>query len=150
MSTNEFAPLALQQLIQSVQVSQCIYVVATLGIADLLTDGPKNSEELARSTGTHAPSLYRVLRLLTAVDLFVEDEHHAFALTPLGAYLRTGIPGSMRTMARAYGETPFWPIWGALLQSVQTGEPSFAQVFGRTRLTTMRCTLTRRSASTTS
>ena len=29
-----------------------------------------------------------------------------------------------------YGEKPFWPVWGALLHSVETGEPSFQHVFG--------------------
>jgi hypothetical protein len=131
MTTNDFPPpLVLQQLVQSFQVPQCIYVAAKLGIADLLKDGPRSSEELAKATGTHAPSLYRVLRLLTAVDLFTEGKAHSFALTPLGAYLQTGVPGSMRTMALAYGEKPFWPVWGALLHSVETGEPSFQHVFG--------------------
>ena len=131
MTTNDFQPrLVLQELIQSFQVPQCIYVAARLGIADLLKDGPRSSEELAQATGTHAPSLYRVLRLLTAIDLFTEGKTHTFALTPLGAYLQTGVPGSLRTMALAYGEKPFWPVWGALLHSVQTGEPSFQHIFG--------------------
>ena len=131
MTTNDFPPqLVLQQLIQGFQVTQCIYVAAKLGIADLLKDGPKSSEDLAQATGTHAPSLYRVLRLLTAVDLLTEGETHSFALTPLGASLQTGMPGSLRNMALAYGEKPIWPVWGALLHSVQTGEPSFQHVFG--------------------
>jgi len=58
----------------------------------LLKDGSRSSEELAQATATHAPSLYRVLRLLTTVDLFTEGEGHQFALTPLGASLQTGIP----------------------------------------------------------
>ncbi len=131
MTTNDLPPrLILQQLIQGFMVPQCIYVTAKLGIADLLKDGPRSSEELAKATGTHASSLYRVLRLLTAVDLFTEGEAHSFALTPLGVYLQTGVAGSLRMMALAYGEKPFWPVWGALLHSVQTGEPSFEHVFG--------------------
>lgn len=40
MTTNDFPPqLVLQQMIQGFQVTQCIYVAATLGIADLLKDG---------------------------------------------------------------------------------------------------------------
>ena len=40
MTTNYFPPqLVLQQLIQGFQVTQCIYVAAKLGIADLLKDG---------------------------------------------------------------------------------------------------------------
>ena len=131
MTTNDFPPpLVLQQLIQSFQVTQCIYVAAKLGIADLLKDGPRSSEELAKATGTHAPSLYRVLRLLRAVDIFTEGDAHSFALTPLGVYLQTGVPGSLRNMVLCNGEKPFWQLWGALLHSVETGEPSFEHVFG--------------------
>jgi hypothetical protein len=37
MTTNDFPPqLVLQQLIQGFEVTQCIYVAAKLGIADLL------------------------------------------------------------------------------------------------------------------
>ena len=131
MTTNDFPPqLMLQQMIQGFQVTQCIYVAAKLGIADLLKDGPRTSEELAQATDTHAPSLYRVLRLLSAVDLLIEREAHSFALTPLGAYLQTGIPGSMRDRVLLYCEKPFWHVWGDLLHSVETGEPSFEHVFG--------------------
>ncbi|MDQ6643503.1 MAG: methyltransferase, partial [Chloroflexota bacterium] len=82
MTTNDVpSQLVLQRLIRGFEVTQCIYVAAKLGIADLLKDGPMSSEELAQATTTHAPSLYRVLRLLTAVDLFTEGEDHQFALT---------------------------------------------------------------------
>ena len=131
MTTNDFPPrLVLQQMIQGFQVTQCIYVAAKLGIADLLKDGPRTSEELAQVTGTHAPSLYRVLRLLTAVDLLIEGETHSFALTPLGAYLQTGVPGSMHDTVLFYCDKPFWQAWGDLLHSAETGETSFQHFFG--------------------
>src|SRR5579859_7055036 len=115
MTTNDFPPqLVLQQFIQGFQVTQCIYVAAKLGIADLLKDGPRTSEELAQATGTHAPSLYRVLRLLTAAELLREGEGHAFTLTPLGTYLQTDVPASLRTTALNDGGEPIWQVWGAL------------------------------------
>ena len=118
MATNDFPPqLVLQQLIQGFQVTQCIYVAAKLRIADLLKDGPRSSEELAQATGMHAPALYRVLRLLTAVDLLTEGEAHSFALTPLGTYLQTGVAGSMRDTVLFYCDKPFWQVWGDLLHS---------------------------------
>lgn len=130
MTTNNYPPqLVLQQLIQGFQVTQCIYVAAKLGIADLLKDGPRTSEELAQATGTHAPSLYRVLRLLTSTDLLTEGETHHFALTPLGAYLQTGVPGSMHDTVLLYCDKPIWHVWGDLLHSVETGETSFQHVF---------------------
>jgi O-methyltransferase domain/Dimerisation domain len=131
MATTDFPPqLALQQMIQGYQVTQCIYVAAKLSIADLLKDGPRTSEELAQATGTHAPALYRVLRLLTALDLLTEQQGHSFALTPLGVYLRRGVTGSMHETVLCYAEKPTWHIWGALLHSVQTGEPSPEHVLG--------------------
>src|SRR2546429_607402 len=51
-------------------VTQSIYVAARLGIADLLKDGPKTSDELARATNTNGPVLYRVLRALAGLGIF--------------------------------------------------------------------------------
>jgi O-methyltransferase domain/Dimerisation domain len=131
MTTNDSPPqLVLQQLIQGFQVTQCIYVAAKLGIADLLRDGPRTSEDLAQVTGTHAPSLYRVLRLLTATGLLTEGEAHSFALTPLGTYLQIGVPGSMRDTVLFYCDKPLWQVWGDLLHSAETGETGYQHVFG--------------------
>lgn len=147
MTTNDFPPrLVLLQLIQGFQVPQCIYVVAKLGMADLLKDGPRNSEELAKATRTHAPSLYRVLRLLTTVDLFTEGEAHSFALTQLGVYLQTGVPGSLRTMALAYGEKPFWLIWGPCSTAWKRASRPLSMSSDSKFLTIMRSILRRQSS----
>src|SRR5689334_10194318 len=131
MMTNDVSPqLALQRLIQGFQVTQCIYVAARLGIADLLKDGPRSSESLAQITATHEPSLYRVLRLLSAVGILTEEDARTFLLTPFGNYLQTGIGNSLRNTVLAYGDTVMWQVWGALLHSVETGEPSYQHVFG--------------------
>ncbi len=50
------------RMINAYQASQAIHVAATLGIADLLKEGPRSVDELAEATGTHAPTLYRLLR----------------------------------------------------------------------------------------
>ena len=44
--------------------AQAVAVAAELGIVDHLVGGPRSAAELARATGTHAPSLYRLLRAL--------------------------------------------------------------------------------------
>jgi hypothetical protein len=54
----------VQQAAWGFWLSQTIYVAAKLGIADLVEDGPKTSEELARAVGTNASALHRVLRAL--------------------------------------------------------------------------------------
>ena len=111
-------------------MSQAIYVVATLGIADLLKDGPRGNDELARATETHAATLYRVLRFLAGVGLFREVGPRRFALTTLGAGLRSDLPGSISAMALMLLDPSNWQPWGQLLHSVRTGETAFRHVHG--------------------
>lgn len=70
--------LAMQQMISGFWVSRAIYVAAKLAIADLVKDRPRTAAELAQATGTHAPSLYRVLRALASLRIFAKDDVTAF------------------------------------------------------------------------
>lgn len=110
--------------------SQAVYVAARLGLADLLKDGPLSAAQLAERTGTHAPSLYRLLRALASDGIFAEDAQGRFALTPLGQCLRTDVPDSIHAMAVMSCEEHY-RAWGELLYSVQTGKTAFDHVFGK-------------------
>ena len=122
----------LLQMMTGYWVSQALYVVAKLGVADLLTEGPLPIEELAAATRTDAPSLRRVLRALASVGVFTESSGAGtFALTPLAALLRTGTPASMRALAIMYAEEQY-RAWADILHSVQTGETAFERHFGTT------------------
>ena len=46
--------IALRRLVNGYQVTQAIHVAAVLGIADLLADGPRSSDDLAAATETHS------------------------------------------------------------------------------------------------
>jgi SAM-dependent methyltransferase len=130
MSTQEIPPpFALFRMVTGYYVSRAIYVVAKLGIADHLRDSPRRVNDLAEATGTHAPSLKRVLRLLASAGLFTEEADGKFALTPIGACLRADVPGSMRAAALLFGGIT-QQAWGDLLHSVETGEAAFRRVFG--------------------
>jgi hypothetical protein len=120
---------ALLRLISGYWVSQAIYAVAKLGVADLLRDGPQSSDVLAQATGTDARALYRVLRTLASVGVLVEDEAARFGLTPVGACLQTGVPSSLRAWAISSGEENY-RAFTEVLYSVHTGKSAFEQVFG--------------------
>jgi hypothetical protein len=120
----------LNQLICGYWHSQCVYVAAKLGIADLLADGPQSVEELANQTGTHRPSLFRLLRALASLGVFAEEPGQRFTLTPAAEPLRRDVPGSQWAMAVMMGEEHF-RAWGELLYSVRTGKIAFDKVFGR-------------------
>lgn len=122
--------VALAQLVFGKCVSMAISVAAKLRIADKLAAGPRSAADLARETGAHAPSLYRLLRALAGVGVFAEDADGRFRLTPMAEYLRTGVPGSLRGVADYCGSDWSWRAWGHLLDSVRTGETAFDRVFG--------------------
>jgi predicted O-methyltransferase YrrM len=120
----------LQQLLFGYRVSQGLMVAAKLGLADLLAAGPHDCTALAQASGTHAPSLYRLLRLLASVGVFAEDDQQRFALTPTATFLRSDVDGTLRHMAMFMGEESHWRSWGDLLHSVRTGAPAFAHLYG--------------------
>ena len=70
--------------------------VCTLGIADHLAEGSREVVELAGATRTHAPSLLRALRTLTAQGILAEPAPGRFELTDLGDLLRSDHPCSVR------------------------------------------------------
>lgn len=120
----------LFQIINGFWTSRSVYVAAKLGLADFLKDGPRTAEELAAATDTHAPSLYRILRALASVGIFVEDEQGRFGATPLGDVLRSGVPGSLRASAISELGEDHYDAWGDVLQSVRTGAIAFDHHFG--------------------
>jgi Dimerisation domain len=90
-------PFILYRMITGFYISRAIYVMARLGIADFLSDGPLNAEELAQRSRTHVLSLKRVLRLLVTAGVFTEDNNWRFALTPTG---ETTTPKDQRASRR--------------------------------------------------
>jgi hypothetical protein len=120
----------LHQMLTGYWISQSLYVVAKLGLPDLLESGPKRPEDLARATGTHAPSLYRLLRALASVGVFSEKPDGTFSQTPMSGGLRSGPTGGQRAMAIMMGEEHY-RAWGELLYSVRTGKPAFDHLYGK-------------------
>jgi hypothetical protein len=122
--------LALLGIVRGYQRSRAVTVAAELGVADLLRDGPRDAVHLAAATGTHAPSLYRLLRALASIGLFTEDADARFALTATGEYLRRDHPLSVDPAARMFGADYQWEAWGALAHSVRTGGNAAVHVLG--------------------
>ncbi len=112
------------------QLSRCIYMVAKLGIADLLRDGPKTAVDLAAATGTNADALYRMMRALASVGVFEETDTQGFELTPLAEPLRSDAPDSIRAMALFAGDDLHWKLYGEFEHCLATGTRSVEKVFG--------------------
>jgi hypothetical protein len=109
--------------------SRAIHVAACLGIADVLKDGPLNTEQIAAAIDVNPDALYRLLRALASMGVFEEVKPKNFALTPLAACLRTDMPGSLRAYISLYGSDLVCRPADNLLYSVRTGLPAFNEVF---------------------
>ena len=103
-------------------VSAALGVVAQLGVADHLADGPRSTPDLAARTGANEDALYRVLRALSTTGIFTETSSRTFALTPSGALLRSNVPGSMRDMVLWLCDSFHFRVYAEMAHSVRTGE----------------------------
>ena len=118
------------QIISGFWISRGVYVIAKLGIPDLLKSGPKTAEELAEATKMHAPSLFRILRALASVGVLSSANGGRFAQTPVSETLVTDAPSSLRWFAVSELGQEHYPAWGNLMHSVKTGEIAFDNFFG--------------------
>ena len=124
------AATALLRMIWGTHISRAVYVAAELRIADLLADGPLSSNELARRTGTHEPSLYRILRLLAALGVFAQDDSRTFRLTVVGDRLRTDAPVGLRSWATFLDAIDAVRGFEHILETVRTGRSGFEVAHG--------------------
>jgi SAM-dependent methyltransferase len=120
----------MRAMVNGYQVSHALSVAAALGISDLLAGGPRTAAELADAAGVHAPTLLRLLRALATVGVYERQDDDRFALTELGATLRSDVPGSVAGWATLVGRPSYVQAWAALGDSVRTGENAFARVHG--------------------
>lgn len=119
----------LFQLASGNRLTQALYVVAKLGLADRLAAGPKDAHSLARELGVNPDRLYRVMRALASFGVFTLDPERRFGLTPMGSYLRSDVPGSLAAFATFQGEESY-RAFGDLLHTVRTGETAFDHIYG--------------------
>ena len=129
MSEQMLAPEdQMMQWITSKWITKPIYVISELGIADLLCNGPLSVDSLAGKTDTHPPTLYRLLRALSSVGIFVETDDRVFDLTPLAQCL---LSDAMRPIAQMFLSDWHDKAWNGLNYTVRTGKPSFDHTFGK-------------------
>ena len=122
--------IQLMQIMGGAVLSRMVAAVAEYGIADLIEPGSSRPvAELASATGCHERTLYRCLRYLASHDIFEEKAQGSFALTPLGAALRTDAEGSFRDGARMLGR--MFPAVAELENTLRDGENGIVKSFGK-------------------
>jgi SAM-dependent methyltransferase len=120
----------LQDVVYGYMSAQILHVAARLNLADELAGGACTLAELAAASGTHPPSLRRLLHGLVCLDVVDEPEADTFELTARGAQLRSDVPGSIRAAALLFCSEAMWRSWNELEHSVRTGEIAWDRVHG--------------------
>jgi len=105
-------------------VSMIIHGTAKIGLADHFEGGAKTAEQLAGPTGTHAPSLRRLMRTLAGLGVLTEGPPGRFALTPLGEALKRGAPGAARATILSLAGGRLWRMLGEFPYCLETGKPA--------------------------
>ncbi|MDX2165788.1 MAG: methyltransferase [Deltaproteobacteria bacterium] len=114
--------IQLSRMISSLWIPQAIHAAAALGVADALGDAARPSAAVATAIAAHPGATHRLLRALVALGLCTQADDGNFALTPLGACLRSDAPDSVRSWALLMGGRMVWDSWARLSDCVRTGE----------------------------
>ncbi len=133
MTTQDSSAIAHQKLMQArngLIIHQSMCAAAKLGVADLLEQGLCATAELARELKVHEDALYRTLRALASQGVFEESAPRTFRNSGLSYFLRTGVPGSVRPAFIFWGTEMYYRSFGELLDSIETGKPATAKLFG--------------------
>jgi len=104
--------------------TKALGIVADLGVADALSDGPRPVEDVARQTGADADTLIRLLRALATDGIFAEVDPGVFRNTEASETLRRE---GWRDFAHLFGG-----VWYQAVAALEgtTGEETFARTFG--------------------
>lgn len=115
----------LWDFLRGATMTRAVGIVADLGVAEALANGPQPVDALAGETGAHPDSLYRVLRALASDGVFAEVEPRVFRNTDVSELLRSGQPN--RDFASLFGG-----VWHRAVGDldVRSDQATFADTFG--------------------
>jgi O-methyltransferase domain len=129
MSANFDPQERMARMLSGYVLTQLVYVMARLKLADLLSEGPRTVDELSFLARTRRETMPRLMRGLAGVGLVALEEDGRVSLTELGALLDSRAEGSMRDWALHRGGESY-AAWGKLEHSVRTGESGFEAAMG--------------------
>ncbi len=112
-------------------VFSCLGALAKLGVADHMS--PTESIDvaaLAAAAGAHEPSLYRTLRALSGLGVFMQTGR-AFQLTEVGALLRTDHPRSLQRLNSTWFDEWRHRAYEHFAETLRTGTNGVELAYGK-------------------
>jgi O-methyltransferase domain len=116
----------LWDFLRGAMMTKALGIVADLGLAEALADGPRPVEDLAREADVDADVLHRVLRALASDGVFAETEPGVFGSSEASEMLRCG---GWTEFAHLFGGV-FYRAIADLDRAAQTATATFPEAFG--------------------
>ncbi|NTV84374.1 MAG: hypothetical protein HGA23_08765, partial [Bacteroidales bacterium] len=123
------APVAVYEKAQGFWVSRAIVTACELNLAEHLASGTKHISELARLSGTHEESLYRLMRTLAGEGIFKELPGRNFINTSLSSALKDGDDSMKYMILHHFGENQLI-LFSHLTECIRSGEDNFRKYMG--------------------
>jgi len=124
-------PFRLMQIGSLFWQSRALYVATRLGVADVIGDVEKSTQEIAAELNLHEDHLYRLLRMLESLEIFEETSPRSFRNNKTSAYLRADNPQNVRAIVLMHNSPEMTRPWmEALEESMRDGSVPFAKVHG--------------------
>lgn len=112
--------------------SQILYSGVKLGIFDLVSSVPLSAEKIARELALDLALSYRLLRALGSIGLLKEDGGRRFSITPMGEFLRSNSPHTLKGVALLEEGPEHYAIWKHLTTMIKDGkQDGFVREFGQ-------------------
>jgi len=121
-----------EYIIEYLVMQRLVFAVTEFWIPNLLEQGPKSIEQLAKESGTNCSALYRVMRALTGAGIFKEKKGRVFENTRLSRCLMSGGKGTMAALTKYTGSAWIVKAWADLLESVEKSKDVFQLKYGKT------------------
>ena len=124
-------PFRLMQIGSLFWQSRALYVAIRLGVADVIGDTEKNTQEIAAELNLHEGHLYRLLRMLGSLGIFEETSPRIFSNNKTSAFLRTDNPQNVRAIILMHNSPDMTQPWMESLEdSIRDGGVPFEKVHG--------------------
>jgi hypothetical protein len=118
------------QLTTGYMVSSALHTVVSLRLADFMASGVTRVADLARHLTVNEDALYRVLRLLASVGVFVEVAPREFGFTPAAETLRRDRLDSLYDVVNWLADPLHFRVYADAGVTIRTGVPAVEHTVG--------------------
>ncbi len=127
MNVGDSRPVSVWEM-SDLRTPWCLFVVATLNIAEHISAGKHTIEELARAAECDPHMLNLILGHLVSKGVFLQPTPGTFELNDAARQLLDPITKISLNLEDIGGR--FAQAWSTLLQVTRTGQPAYNQLFG--------------------